>query len=258
MGLTMIDFLAFRLYAPLASWGDVAVGEYRPSLSYPGRSALLGLLGAALGVRRDQESVLAAMSKAYGVAVAVYRSGTLLRDYHTSQVPSAKDLKKRPQRTRGDELAVPKSELNTILSTRDYRQDALSVVLMWIKAEPAPHTLNGLRAALLQPRFTLYLGRKSCPPACPLQPQIVRATSLCDALAITQFAPIEHLANADHLERLAWEEGVPHGLLPGQSTIFNAPRKDDPRSRSRWQFSDRIEWVGLPQINAQSIAGEVS
>ena len=245
-----MDFLAFRLYAPLSSWGDVAVGEHRPSQAYPGRSAVLGLLAAALGIRRDQDESLAAMSRALGIAVAVYSSGTLLRDYHTTQVPSEKDLKKRPQRTRADELAVPKSDLNTILSTRDYREDALCVVLIWIKAEPPPQTLDALQAALLRPRFTLYLGRKSCPPACPLQPQIVHAISLWRALAEAKFVAIDGLSTDDRLQRLAWEEGVAHGL-PGQPTIFSTPRKDDPRSRARWQFSDRIEWVGLPDGDAQ-------
>ena len=36
-------------------WGDVAVGEFRGSLDQPGASALIGLLGAAPGVRREDD-----------------------------------------------------------------------------------------------------------------------------------------------------------------------------------------------------------
>ncbi len=51
----MTEYLVFRLYAPLASWGEAAVGESRPTATYPGRGAIIGLLGAALGVRRDDD-----------------------------------------------------------------------------------------------------------------------------------------------------------------------------------------------------------
>ena len=46
----MTDYLLLRLYGPLASWGEIAVGESRHSAVQPSRSALLGLLGAALGI----------------------------------------------------------------------------------------------------------------------------------------------------------------------------------------------------------------
>lgn len=249
-----MDFLAFRLYAPLASWGDVAVGEHRPSQNYPGRSAVLGLLAAALGIRRDEEARLAALSDAFGVAVAVYASGSLLRDYHTAQVPSASLLKKHPHRTRSDELVFPKAELNTILSTRDYRSDACSVVLVWAKAE-APVSLDALREALLHPHYVLYLGRKSCPPACPLQPQRIQGDTLLQALDATAFATIDELRHDKGPQRLAWEGEQWSRELPG-AMVFSAPRKDDPVSRARWQFADRTEYVAVfhPESGAKEVA----
>ena len=48
-----MDFLVFQLQGPMAAWGDTAVGEFRPSLDAPGLSSLVGLLGAALGLRRE-------------------------------------------------------------------------------------------------------------------------------------------------------------------------------------------------------------
>lgn len=50
-----MDFLVFQLQGPMAAWGDTAVGEFRPSLDAPGLSSLVGLLGAALGLRREDE-----------------------------------------------------------------------------------------------------------------------------------------------------------------------------------------------------------
>jgi CRISPR-associated Cas5-like protein len=139
--LKAMDFLVFQLQAPLASWGDTAVGEYRGSYEYPGESALLGLLAAALGIRREDDSALAGLRQGYGFAVGVQDAGTLLRDYHTAQVPGRTALKGRPHATRRDELAVPKRDLHTILSTRDYRQNAACLVAVQTRVDP-PYTFG--------------------------------------------------------------------------------------------------------------------
>lgn len=238
-----MQFLAFQLYAPIASYGAPAVGEARPSESHIGRSALLGLLAAALGIRRADDAAQEALHVHYAVAVAVYADGFLLRDYHTAQVPSASALKRRPHATRADEIAVPKSDLNTILSTRDYRQDSYSVALVWQRGDAAPYPLSVLREALLAPQFTPYVGRKACPLAWPLQPQVVDAETLRDALAASRFDPPRELYPPAQPLRVAWEDGVPSGL--DAATIYSVPRKDEPLSRRKWQFADRTEHVAL-------------
>lgn len=231
-----MQFLVFQLQAALAAWGDVAVGEYRGSREHPGVSALLGLLGAALGVRRHDEAALAALRDGYAFAVGTVAAGHLLRDYHTAQVPGRSDLKGRPHRTRRDELAIPKRDLHTILSTRDYRQGAAWAVAVQALAG-APHTLQALAQALRQPRFVLYLGRKCCPPAAPLAPAVAEAASAHAAL--TAF-----LAAADPpaaLRSLAWADGMEAGVQPHLST----PRKDRLIRRRGWQFGDRTEHMAL-------------
>jgi CRISPR system Cascade subunit CasD len=117
----MNDYLLFRLYGPLASWGETAVGEVRPSAAWPGRSAIIGLLAAALGIRRDEEERQRALTASYGMAVCVENRGELLRDYHTTQVPP--ERRGVLHHTRRDELNA--DTLHTILSQRDYRTDAL-------------------------------------------------------------------------------------------------------------------------------------
>lgn len=248
-----MDFLAFRLYAPLASWGEAAVGEHRPSYDYPSRSAIIGLLAAALGIRRHDDAALAALADSVATAVAVYSTGKLLRDYHTAQVPSAKDLKKRPHRTRADELSVPRRDLNTILSTRDYRQDALAVVLLWLRRADRGVSLAQIEQALRTPRFVLYLGRKSCPPALPMQPHCVSADSLAAALAAAQFAPIDGLRDAERVQRMAFEPDPQVALGWPDATVLVTPRKDEPGSRRRWQFADRAEHVVLVAPDASEV-----
>lgn len=229
-------FLVFQLQAALASWGDVAVGEFRGGRDQPGASALIGLLGAALGVRRDDEAAHAALRDGYRFAVGVVSPGQLLRDYHTAQVPGRTSLKGRPHHTRRDELALPKHELNTILSTRDYRQNAAWAVA--VQALPsAPHSLQALASALREPRFVLYLGRKCCPPAAPLAPQLSAADSAHAAISA-------YLAAADPpatLRSLAWGDGMPAGV----PADLSAPRKDRLIRRQGWQFGDRTEHLAL-------------
>lgn len=234
-------FLVFQLQAPLASWGEPAVGEYRGSHGYPGESALIGLLGAALGVRREDEAAHAALRQGYGFAVGVQSTGKLLRDYHTAQVPGRTSLKGRPHATRRDELRVPKDELNTILSTRDYRQGATCLVAVQPGKE-APHALEVLADALQKPHFVLYLGRKSCPPAAPLCPLIIDAQSALEAINIYR----ERLGQVCHEEigrvlQLAWSEKVEAGV----PADLSSPRKDRLIRRGAWQFGDRTEHVAL-------------
>jgi CRISPR system Cascade subunit CasD len=231
-----MDFLVFQLQSPLAAWGDVAVGQFRGSRDEPGASALIGLLGAALGLKRDDEAAHAALRDGYAFAVATVDSGQLLRDYHTAQVPGRSDMKGRPHRTRRDELNLPRHNLNTILSTRDYRQNGAWAIA--VQALPgAPHELPDLAQALREPRFVLYLGRKCCPPAAPLAPTVAHADSAHAAVA----AYLAAATPPATLRSLAWSDGLNSGLAPHLST----PRKDRLIRRHGWQFGDRTEHLAL-------------
>lgn len=244
-------FLVFPIYAPMASWGDVAVGEYRPSYGYPSRSAVLGMVAAALGVTREDEAAHAQLAEEMGVAVAVYSEGALLRDYHTAQSVSASDLKKRPHRTRSDELAVAKDDLHTILSTRDYRQDALSLVLLYHRIDAPQRALEDIAAAIERPRFALFAGRKACPLALPLAPSIVEADDLTTALAEsgerTEQLREQLGKQSLQLRFLAAEPDVSAGL----PVSYQVQRKDALLSRKRWQFGDRPENVYLVQADSE-------
>ncbi|SFT37158.1 type I-E CRISPR-associated protein Cas5/CasD [Halomonas saccharevitans] len=237
----MREYLVFRLYAPLASWGEAAVGETRPTATHPGRSAIIGLLGAALGIRRDDDAGQQALNDSVRIAVKQRSPGTLLRDYHTAQVPSTQT--KVTYRTRRDELNAPRKAINTILSSRDYRGDGLWTVAVWA-TEAATISLEALQAALERPRFTLYLGRKACPLAAPLAPRRMPAETLRAALD-SDFAPID--PGEQRLLRLSddviyyWEGGAA-GLDGEASGVESNDVWDQPLNRRRWQFGPRVEY----------------
>jgi CRISPR system Cascade subunit CasD len=231
----MRDYLVFRLYGPMAAWGEIAVGEYRPSFAHPSKSAIIGLLAAALGIRREEEDRQKSLADSCLYAVRTDAIGTLLRDYHTIQVPSSGTGRNRKVfYTRRAELSETK--LNTILSSRDYRCDAVYTVAVSIR-DGSSVNAQQLAEALRKPVFTLYLGRKSCPLALPLAPRIIPAATVKEAME-------EFNIPKDDIEILVEQESCAvfwegdHGGYHPEQIIS---RRDMPLSRTRWQFAERKE-----------------
>lgn len=233
----MRNYLIFRLYGPMASWGDIAVGEVRPSYTHPSKSAVLGMVAAALRIDRDQEEKHRQLGAGYGFAVRVDSMGVPLVDYHTAQVPpSGSGRNRRSFATRREELCtLPRDALNTILSRRDYRMDALAAVALWARAASPPYSFEEIRSALERPGYVLYLGRKSCPLALPVEGQVVTAASVREAFMAARFAQLDlsTLGPPD----LYWEDGAEAGL----DAHHTFERRDVPLSRRRWQFDTRRE-----------------
>ncbi|MBP2473171.1 CRISPR system Cascade subunit CasD [Crossiella equi] len=130
--------LLLRLAAPLQSWGTSSRFVRRNTDRAPSRSGVLGLLAAAQGRRRTDplEELLELR-----IGVRVDQPGQLERDFQTARSLDGQD-------------SMP-------LSYRFYLADAVFAVAV---QGPEP-VLEGLEAALRAPKFALYLGRRSCPPA---------------------------------------------------------------------------------------------
>ena len=259
------EFLLFRLSGPLASWGEIAVGERRSSWPRPSKSAVLGLVAAALGYDRHDASAHASLNDGLHFAVRVdttMRGVTAgssdnsslkpLRDYHTAQVPSARRGKKWA--TRAEELH--EGQLNTILSERWYWTNMTATAAVWWKeggAERPP--LAEIEAALREPVFALYLGRKSCPLARPLNPERVSADCIAnafrlyddkDATAAAKALPgrnnlvcsMIYQALATKAGRDIWADFEATAESEREETYS---RRDAIRDRRSWTFSDRAE-----------------
>lgn len=213
----MQPYLVFTLTAGLAAMGDLAGHERRGSLAWPGRSAILGLLAAALGVERDGD--FAALD-ALKMAVAVFEDGRPLRDYHTVETVPSPVI--RQPNSRPEALAAAPLRNNTTITLRDYRTDALYGVAVW------GGDLEPLLAALAAPHFTLYLGRKSCPLSAPPGAGIVSADGPEQALESLVLPPWRQGASARWLMADA-EPGDAHVEL----------RQDRPLDRTKWHFAAR-------------------
>lgn len=142
--------LRIWLAGPLQAWGTTSRFEVRTTDLRPSKSGVIGLLCAALGRGRDQPvEDLAALR--FGVRIE--QPGSVLRDFHTVGAGT-------------DPVAVASGGTGRgIVTQRYYLQDAAFAVGL---EGTDPALAERLRDALLAPRWTLALGRRSCPPAGPL------------------------------------------------------------------------------------------
>lgn len=225
----------------MASFGEVAVGERRSGWDRPGRSAVLGLIGACLGIERADAEAQAALAESYRVALLCRSPGRLLADYHTAQVPPTR--RGRRFATRAEELDAP--DLGTVLTRRDYRAGAWHLGAVMARRE-ARWTLAELAAAMERPVFTPYLGRKSCPLGLPLAPVVTEAADVVAALEQRH----EEGREARFAARLKVEDTAMRIVLDADLVAEGDPRhrrtewrRDAPLSRERWQFGLRAEAV---------------
>ena len=146
--------LLLRLAAPLQAWGADSKFDIRLTEKEPTKSGVVGLLAAALGIRRDDTEALKALS-CLRFGVRVDREGRLLHDFHTAH-----------------------SVKSAYVTHRYYLSDA--VFLCGLESQDTA-LLHRLAEALTHPAFPLFLGRRSCPPTLPLALGI-REKSLDEAL----------------------------------------------------------------------------
>ena len=235
----MPEFLTFALAAPLAAMGDIAVGERRGSWDRPGRSAILGLIAACLGLVREDEAAHAALETGFGVALRRQGLGSLLADYHTAQVPPRQ--RGRRFATRAEELGA--GSLETILSRRDYRAEVLVLAALWARLG-ARWPLTEIEAALNAPHYAPYFGRKSCPLMLPLAARCQQAADPAAALARRAIDGPE-----PELQTLRLSQSAVITMSAADAHEFGLQfqrvevRRDAVVSRRRWQFGLREDAV---------------
>lgn len=148
--------LFLRLEGPMQAWGGhESKFVIRRTSEAPTKSGVIGLLCAALGVSRSQAAAdwLPRLSDLrMGVRIDV--PGVRWWDYHTVGA--------------GMQMRIAEGEGKTkpgaMLTRREYLCDASFLVAL----QGEPGLVADLHAAIQAPCWTLYLGRKCCPPSRPL------------------------------------------------------------------------------------------
>ncbi len=231
----MPEHLGFILAAPLAAFGGPAGHERRPSSVLPGRSALLGLLGAALGVEPGDGTGQAELGR-FGFAVQSLRQSRPLRDFHTVQtIPSGAA---NGPASRRDALEQAGYRTRNVVTHRDYRCDVAIAAVVW---GGGLWSLNRLAEALRRPEYALCLGRRACPLAWPLGPELLEAANPVRALAGLRPGLEPGTAGAwevqERSEVMSWSE------IPGLAPVRVEEAHTKPGSRRRWTFRPEQVWI---------------
>jgi CRISPR system Cascade subunit CasD len=169
----MANTLFLRLEGPLQSWGERARWSVRDTASEPTKSAVVGLLGCALGLSSDNE--LRELSRSLRMGVRCDKPGSRLTDYQTVgggyDYPVLLTAEGKPK--------ISSGRPHTEQTWRQYLCDASFLIAL----QAAPDVIARLAGAIQSPHWSIYLGRKSCPPSRPPYAGIGDFPDLVSALA---------------------------------------------------------------------------
>lgn len=222
----------FQIAAPMMSWGNDLAREDRPTDGHPRKSAILGLLGAALGKPRVDPWHAQAQA-ALGFAVVVVRPGSRMMDYHTVLTPEGT----RQYDTRRDEVEASDY---TVQTHREYLCDAYFIVGLWQEPKGPGAELEAIARALEEPVWELYAGRKSCPFSLPLAPLVIDVPTLEEAFTKYKARMYQPLL-PEELQLLVYWEDHPSTSLACAAV---SSRNDALVSRSKRLFRARKENQG--------------
>lgn len=134
--------ILLKFSGPLQSWGTSSLFETRYTDRYPSKSAVIGIIAASLGYRRDDDDLITALNK-LEFAVRIDQVGRILRDFQIA--------------TKYKKNAV---EDRKYVTNRYYLQDAVFIVGIGSDDE---YLINLIELALNKPYFQPFLGRRSLP-----------------------------------------------------------------------------------------------
>lgn len=153
--------LVMRIEGPMQSWGVTSRFTERDTGTEPSKSGVIGMICSAMGRGRSSDiQDLAGLR----MGVRVDREGRIMKDFHT-----IKDVAR----------AGGGSTQDTVTSNRYYLSDAIFLVGL----EGKRAILEDIRSALENPKWTLFLGRKSFVPTGPVaMPDALKEGDLEDVL----------------------------------------------------------------------------
>jgi CRISPR system Cascade subunit CasD len=169
-------YLALLLDAPLQSWGFASRFQRRTTGLHPTKSGIVGLLAAAVGVDKHspgEAETIAALAKLHMTAITIPKPNTArfvrtdvlemrrLEDYHTVQ----------GTRHANDKPAAKPDPKDTVVTYRQFLLDSRFGVILSAPSSwslPDSRGLAEVAAALRDPVWGIWFGRKCCIPAAPV------------------------------------------------------------------------------------------
>lgn len=227
--------LAILLDAPLMAWGSSSRFQYRETEAFPTKSALIGLLAAALRIDKhasDEAERLAPVAalRVSCCAVPKGRKGKLLRlvDFHTvgggyDKSASAMEKMSIPRKASGPPFG-------TVITRRTYLTGTRFVAVFTGGAA----TIAEAASALKNPAWGVWLGRKACLPALPLAPTVADDPGKALTRLLSRLAEWDGADQPDSATLERWEE--PENPDPAKGDFF---LPDSPTSFGERRYSGR-------------------
>lgn len=135
--------ILLKFAGTLQSWGTTSHFENRRTDFYPSKSAVIGLIAASLGYRRDEDENVQELNK-IDFAVRVDQKGPLHRDYQIAR-----------------KYKVDGKWERTYVTNRYYLEDSVFVVGIGHQDDTF---MELIETALRNPWFQPFMGRRSSPP----------------------------------------------------------------------------------------------
>ena len=147
----------------MQSWGTSSHFETRNTDYYPSKSAVIGVIAASFGYKRDDEKI--EELNALDFAVRVDQVGLLKKDYHIAS-----------------KYKNDGSFERNYVTNRYYLEDAIFVVAISSEDE---QWIEEIYVAIKNPYFQQFMGRRSC----PVQPDFI--------INVVEMGAIEALQNLE-------------------------------------------------------------
>jgi CRISPR system Cascade subunit CasD len=147
--------IVLRLAGPYQSWGLPSCHDNRLTSDFATKSGIVGIIGNALGMPRDDEETIAKLAS---LSLAVFRlkPGTLSTDF---QIVGAKWEGAAFRLTNAS--GETRKENEPAITNRQYLVGADFLAVL----EGPSIVIDQCVQALLCPKYTLFLGRKNCIPS---------------------------------------------------------------------------------------------
>jgi len=200
--------LAFYLDAPMQAWGASSRFQRRGTESFPTKSGIIGLIAAAMGIDKqspqeeEQLRPLAALIfSVFKVQGAKPLNVQRLEDFHTVGGGWHDDWQADKSNTRA-KMSTPSkagdgSPFGTVITRRTYLTDARFIAVLEGEAD----TLARCAAALANPVWGVWFGRKCCLPASPLNPVIAPSRNQAISALLEKLGPLQTLITSEGQEQ---------------------------------------------------------
>lgn len=186
--------LTIKLAGPLQSYGDQATFDHRTTYSQPSKSAIVGMIAAALGYERTDPRIKKLNSLLF--TTRTDQQGKLITDFQT--VKSERNAHRK-------------------LTYRQYWSDAIFMVAI---ASENEQLIDQIAHALKHPVFQLFLGRRGCP-----------MTNLPEIKTYNNQTPIDVLKSLPwqaakwYQKQLSYQESAQVKLTADAELLPNTPNK---------------------------------